>query len=120
MARSEEHTSEIQPLSHHSSLRSLPTRRSSDLEERPDTLEQSSPPESRTRRKFASQSPVKQVEKWPDRKSTRLKSSHLAITHLFDLSLPGALPISKRGLTHWNSPVPPNPEPEENLPVKAP
>src|ERR1035441_3731857 len=111
--RSEEHTSELQSLRHlvcrlllerygdHRDLHSFPTRRSSDL-----TIATRS----------ATTNPPRQCrapcENWtrtwrPDRKSTRLNSSHLGIsyavfclkdtatTEIYTLSLHDALPISR-------------------------
>src|ERR1035438_5458574 len=110
-SRSEEHTSELQSLRHlvcrlllerwgyHRDLHSFPTRRSSDLAHRtPPAGGRARPPED----KFPSRSRTTLA---PDRKSTRLNSSHLGIsyavfclkdgatTEIYTLSLHDALPI---------------------------
>src|ERR1035438_7146799 len=92
-SRSEEHTSELQSLRHLVYLHSFPTRRSSDLHPRPPAIARArsaAPSRPRTRTGPAR---MRGRRRNPDRKSTRLNSSHLGISYIYTLSLHDALPI---------------------------
>src|ERR1035441_5615400 len=91
--RSEEHTSELQSLRHLVYLHSFPTRRSSDLRPASRRTAARCSAAGRTGSRPTAVTALCHFPHAPDRKSTRLNSSHLGISYIYTLSLHDALPI---------------------------